>query len=504
MSDLLPKKILIVGGGTAGWMAAAALSRMFGHCSEITLVESEQIGTVGVGEATIPPIRNFNDILGISESDLLEETKATYKLGIDFTDWTRLGDQYFHPFGVHGASLDSRYLHHFWLKLRASGDQTPLDEYSICTVAAKLGKCGHASANPQSVLATFGSAYHFDAALYAKFLRSYAEMRRVKRIEGKVVDVQLRSEDGYIESVQLDNDAKLEADLFIDCSGFRGLLIEGALGAGFEDWSHWLPCDRAVAVPCEKVGPAVPYTRSTAQKAGWQWRIPLQHRTGNGLVYCSEYMDDEQAVDLLLSKLDGKPIADPNLLRFKTGARKKFWIKNCVALGLASGFMEPLESTSIHLIQSGITRLLDFFPGRDFDQANIDEYNRVSQIEFEEIRDFLILHYYATERTDSAFWDYCRTMKIPETLRHRIDLFASYGRMPPRAYDLFTNTSWIAVFIGQGIIPGGYDPLVDAHENAAIKQRLERARMQIRQAASSFPEHEQYIEHQLSKIKRAG
>jgi tryptophan halogenase len=504
VSDLLPKKILIVGGGTAGWMAASALSRMFGHCCDIKLVESEAIGTVGVGEATIPPIRNFNNVLGVSEADLLEKTKATYKLGIEFKDWGQIGDSYFHPFGVHGASLGARYLHHFWLKLRSNGDQTPLEEYSICAMAAKMGKCGSASANPKSVLAAFGSAYHFDAALYAKFLRSYAEMRRVQRVEGKVIDVQLRPEDGFIKSVQLDNGETLEADLFIDCSGFRGLLIEGALETGYEDWSHWLPCDRAVAVPCEKVAPALPYTRSTARSAGWQWRIPLQHRTGNGLVYCSEHMNDEQAVELLLSELDGSPMADPNLLRFKTGVRKKAWVKNCVALGLASGFMEPLESTSIHLIQSGITRLLDFFPGKDFDQANIDEYNRVSRIEYEEIRDFLILHYCATERTDSEFWNYCRTMDIPETLKHRINLFAGYGRMPPRALDLFTNTSWIAVFMGQGIIPQKYDPLVDAHETSATQQRMEQARMQILQMASNLPSHEHYIEHQLPKIKRAG
>jgi len=502
MSDILPKKILIVGGGTAGWMTAAALSRMFGHCCDIKLVESEAIGTIGVGEATIPPIRNFNGMLDIPEADLLEKTQATYKLGIEFTDWTRLGQSYFHPFGVHGASVDAKYLHHFWLKLKSMGSEVPLEEYSLCSVAAKMGKCASSTKDFRSIFSTVGSAYHFDAALYAKYLRGYAEARRVERVEGKVKDVQLRSTDGFIESVQLENGQVLEADFFIDCSGFRGLLIEGALEAGYDDWAHWLPCDRAIAVQCERQKSIIPYTRSTAKSAGWQWRIPLQHRTGNGLVYCSEHISDDEAAGTLLSDLDGKPLAEPNFLRFKTGVRRKFWIKNCVALGLASGFMEPLESTSIHLIQAGITKLLDFFPGRDFEQANIDEYNRLSRIEFEEIRDFLILHYYATERTDSDFWNYCRTMAIPETLQRRIDLFRSYGRFPRRAYDLFTETSWIAVFIGQGIIPQKYDPLVDIHDIQSVKHRLADAHQKIQEAVANLPEHERFITQQCIQAKQ--
>lgn len=503
MSTLLPKNIVIVGGGTAGWMAAAALSRMLGHKCNIRLVESETIGTVGVGEATIPPIRTFNNMLGIPEADFLKRTKATYKLGIEFANWTRQGHSYFHPFGVHGASIDARYLHHYWLKLRAEGDTTPLDAYSLCTLAARQSKCASPSTDPRSILATFGSAYHFDASLYAAYLRTYAEVRGVKRTEGKVVDVLLRGEDGFIKAIQLDSGQQIEADLFIDCSGFRGLLIESALGAGYEDWTHWLPCDRAIAVPCAKTNKLSPYTRSTAHAAGWQWRIPLQHRTGNGHVYSSEHMSDDEALSVLLNNLDGDPLAEPNFLRFKTGVRKKFWIKNCIALGLASGFMEPLESTSIHLIQAGITKLLDFFPGIDFDQTNIDEYNRLSTIEFEEIRDFLILHYYATERNDSNFWNYCRTMEIPDTLKRRINLFKKYGRIAPRAHELFTNTSWIAVFLGQGIIPAGYDPLVDAHDLSAITQRLAAARQQISQALNHLPSHEDFLAFQASPSRKA-
>ncbi len=503
MSNLLPQRILIIGGGTAGWMAAAALSRMLGHKCDIKLVESEAIGTVGVGEATIPPIRTFNNMLGISEVDFLHSTKATYKLGIEFKNWTRQGHSYFHPFGVHGASVNARYLHHYWLKLRAEGDTTPLDAYSLCTLAAKQGKCASPSTDSHSIMATFGSAYHFDASLYAAYLRQYAEMRRVTRIEGKVIDVVLRGDNGFVKGVQLDNGQKLEADLFIDCSGFKGLLIEGALGTGYKDWTQWLPCDRAIAVPCTKSGKLTPYTRATAHAAGWQWRIPLQHRTGNGHVYSSAHMSDDEALSILLNNLDGEPLAEPNFLRFKTGVRKKFWIKNCVSLGLASGFMEPLESTSIHLIQAGITKLLDFFPGNDFDQTNIDEYNRLSTIEFEEIRDFLILHYYATTRDDSAFWNYCRTMEIPDTLKRRINLFTKYGRIAPRAHELFTNTSWIAVFIGQGIIPSGYDPLVDAHDLATITQRLTAARQQINQAVNQLPSHEDYIAYQTSLTRKA-
>jgi tryptophan halogenase len=502
MSAQLPQKILIVGGGTAGWMTAAALARMMAHRVEITLVESEAIGTVGVGEATIPPIRSFNAMLGLDEAEFMAETKATYKLGIEFENWTREGHSYFHPFGLHGASPDARYIHHYWLKLKALGDMPPLDDFSICTVAAKMGRCGLPSADPASVMSTFGSAFHFDAGRYAAYLRRYAEARRVKRVEGKVGHVALRGEDGFIESVTLESGERLDADFFIDCSGFRGLLIEQALGAGYDDWTRYLPCDRAIAVPCARTGKTVPYTRSVAHRAGWRWRIPLQHRTGNGVVYASAHMSDDEALSLLMAGLDGDALAEPNFLRFQTGVRRKFWVKNCLAIGLSSGFMEPLESTSIHLIQAGITKLLDFFPGRDFKAANTEEYNRLARIEFEEIRDFLILHYKATERDDSAFWRYCRTMEVPETLVRRMELFRAYGRIPPRAYDLFTATSWIAVFMGQDVMPEAYDPLVDAHDVAEVRARLLGARQRIAQTAQNLPAHDELLTHLLARAKR--
>jgi len=499
LESILPRSIAVIGGGTAGWMTAAALARVVGAKCEITLVESAEIGTVGVGEATIPPIRNFNAILGLDEGEFLRETKGTYKLGIEFRDWTRLNHSYFHPFGVHGANLEGRYFHHYWLKLRQLGDETPLDAYSLCSLAAARGKAGPLTNDPRSVMATFGSAFHFDASLYARHLRNFAEKHGVKRLERKVVDVNLKGENGFIESVVFEGGDSISAEFFIDCTGFRGLLIEQALGAGYEDWTHWLPCDRAVAVPCESAGALSPYTRSTARAAGWQWRIPLQHRIGNGIVYSSAYMDDDKATATLLDNLDGAPLGDPRILRFTTGMRKKFWIKNCLAVGLSSGFMEPLESTSIHLIQTGITKLLDFFPDRTFDTADIDEYNRLTRLEFEGIRDFLILHYFATERNDSPFWDYCRTMEIPETLKHRIALFRGRGRIPPRlVYDLFTDTSWIAVFLGQGILPKSYEPLVDTHDVESVKQRLQSQKAMIEQAASAMPSHADYVRAQIN------
>lgn len=494
MESRLPRSIAVIGGGTAGWMTAAALARLVGGKSAITLAESAEIGTIGVGEATIPPIRNFNNILGLDERAFLRETKGTYKLGIEFRDWTRLGHAYFHPFGVHGVDINGRYFHQYWLKLRQLGDDAPIDDYSLCSVAAAGGKAGPLVSDPRSVFATFGSAFHFDAALYAAYLRRYAEARGVQRLERKVVDVSLNGESGFIEAVHFESGDRLEADFYIDCTGFRGLLIEGALQAGYEDWTGWLPCDRAVALPCENAETLIPYTRSTAREAGWQWRIPLQHRIGNGYVYSSRHISDDEAARTLMDNLDGAPIGEPRFLRFKAGMRRKFWIKNCLAIGLSAGFMEPLESTSIHLIQTGITKLLDLFPDRSFDPADITEYNRLTRLEFEGIRDFLILHYHATERNDSPFWDYCRTMDIPDALAHRIALFRGRGRMPLRmAYDLFTDTSWIAVFLGQGVAPRSYEPLIDAHDVDAVKSRLQAQRKLIAEAAASMPSHADYV-----------
>jgi len=455
------RSILIVGGGSAGWMTAAALANSIRTGCSITLVESEAIGTVGVGEATIPPIRSFNASLGIDERDFLKATKGTFKLGIEFVGWGRIGHRYFHPFGSYGRAFDIIDPHQYWLRAREAGDTSPLDDHCMAWHLSRAGKFSHPSQNPRSVMSTFEYAYHFDASLYAGFLRTYSEARGVSRVEGKIASVALGPENGHVESIRMEDGRQLKADFFIDCSGFRGLLIEGALGTGYNDWTHWLPCDRAVAVQCEPVEAPLPYTRSTAREAGWQWRIPLQHRVGNGYVYCSQYLSDTAATDTLLSHLDGAPTTEPKLLRFTTGRRKAFWSRNVVAIGLSSGFLEPLESTSIHLIQSGITKLLALFPDRDFDPAVIAEYNRLSSNEIERIRDFLILHYKLSERRDTELWKYCAGMDIPDTLAAKIEHFSRYGRLVQREADLFGPASWLAVHIGQFNLPRQTDPLSD-------------------------------------------
>jgi tryptophan halogenase len=494
MNERRIRSIAIVGGGTAGWMAAAALSHALPRslCS-ITLVESAEIGTVGVGEATIPPIRLFNQVLGIDEHDFVRSTQATFKLGIQFVDWTRLGSRYFHQFGTHGVDFDMVPLHQHWLKLKLAGEETPLEDYSMAWAAAARGKFMPPATDPRSALSTYLHAYHFDASLYAAYLRRYAEAKGVTRVEGKIVDVVLRGEDGFIERVKLGDEASVEADLFLDCSGFRGLLIEQALKAGYENWSHWLPCDRALAVPSEQ-GELTPYTRSTALEAGWQWRIPLQHRVGNGYVYCSQFIGDDAAAARLLGNLETKPLMDPKPLRFVTGHRRKFWDKNCVAVGLSGGFLEPLESTSIHMIQTAITKLLELFPDRDFDPLVIQEYNKRTQIEYDRVRDFLVLHYHAIERDDAPLWQYTRTMPIPETLAYKMEHFRRYGRFVSEGYELFHTPSWLAVYIGQNVLPKRYDPLADARDVNEVRQRLAAIRRVIVSAAESMPTQREYIE----------
>ena len=497
-------RIVIVGGGTAGWMAAAALSRLKRNgITSITLVESDDIGTIGVGEATIPPILSFNGLLGLDENDFLRHTQGTFKLGIQFVDWTRLGHTYMHPFGPIGADMEAIKFHQFWLKLHARRQTPWIEAYNVSAVAASLGRFQAKPVRP-GPLSTATYAYHFDASLYALYLRAYAETRGVVRREGKVVDVQLRGEDGFIEAVVLEGGLRVEGELFVDCSGFRGLLIEEALKTGYEDWSRWLPCDRAVAVPCEGPAEPSPYTRSTAREAGWQWRIPLQHRVGNGYVYSSQRISDEDATAVLMGSLEGEALADPRLLRFSTGMRRKAWNRNCVALGLAGGFMEPLESTSIHLVQAGISKLLALFPDRGFDPLETDEYNRHTASQWEQIRDFLILHYKAVERDDTAFWTDCRTMSVPESLERKIELFRGRGRLFRHEDDLFAESSWIAVLLGQGVIPQGYDPLVDTVNEAAVRQNLEMMRAHVRQTAEAMPTHAAYIAAHCAANRRAG
>jgi tryptophan 7-halogenase len=488
------RDIAIVGGGTAGWMAASILARRIARgFGTIRVIESPEIGTIGVGEATIPPIRLFNTALGINEDDFLRRTQGTIKLGIEFRNWSLLGRDYFHPFGVHGSSLDQVSLHQDWLRLRQAGDPSSFEDYSYNTVAARLGRVSVAGDCNDALSPVFSYAFHFDAGLYAQYLREYAQARGVVRIERKVVNVELRSEDGFIRALHLDDGQQIEADLFIDCSGFRGLLIEQALKTGYEDWTHWLPCDRAVAVPCESAGALTPYTRSTAREAGWQWRIPLQHRIGNGYVYCSRFISDDEAAATLLANLDGKALAEPRFLRFTTGRRKKFWNKNCIALGLASGFLEPLESTSIHLIQSGITQLAAIFPDRSFDPGDADQYNKLQIDEYDKVRDFIILHYKATTRDDAALWQYCADMQVPETLTYRTNLFRSSGRIAFEDRELFTEPNWLSVFIGQGIWPRRYDPLADIIPIDSVRTQLSRLKSLMRQTAEAMPTHANFI-----------
>ena len=487
------RKIIIVGGGSAGWMTAAALSNSLKQGCEIKLIESEEIGTVGVGEATIPPIRLFNETLGIDEREFVKATQGSFKLGIEFVDWAKLGQRYFHPFGPHGRPFDMVHLHHYWLRARADGDRSSLDDHSMAWALAKAGKFERPSPDPRNVFSTFDYAYHFDAGLYARYLRGYSEQRGVTRIEGKVGDVTLNSETGFVDNVTMEDGRVFGGDLFIDCSGFRGLLIEGALNTGYEDWTHWLPCDRAVAVPCGGVGDPTPYTRSTAREAGWQWRIPLQHRTGNGYVYCSQHISDADAADSLMANLDGKPLADPRSLRFVTGRRKSFWTRNVIAIGLSSGFMEPLESTSLHLIQAGISKLLALFPDRDFDNQVIDEYNRVSVTEFERIRDFIILHYKLTQRDDSPMWRATAAMDVPDTLQLKLDHFRKYGRLLAREMDLFAPPSWLAVHIGQLNFPDSTDPLAD-YRGVNGREWLAKLRSAMTAAAAQAPTHQQFID----------
>jgi tryptophan 7-halogenase len=488
------KKVVIVGGGTAGWMSAALLSKLMPRHLQIRLIESDEIGIVGVGEATIPQIRHFNATLGLDEDEFIRKTQGTFKLGIQFVDWTRLGHSYMHAFGsVGGRDLGLIQFYHYWIKLHLAGLVPDIGAYTFNKIAAEQNRFMRPVDMPNSPLANIFYAFHFDAGLYARYLRGIAESRGVQRTEGKILDTIVNGQSGFIEAVLLESGEKVEGELFIDCSGFRGLLIEHALKTGYEDWSQWLPCNRALAVPCVSVDDLTPYTRATARTAGWQWRIPLQHRTGNGYVYCSDFISDDEAAATLLKNLDGEPLADPRPLRFVTGRRKKFWNRNCVAIGLASGFMEPLESTSIHFIQSSIAKLISLFPNRRFSQVDIDEYNRQVGYEFERSRDFIVLHYKANERSDTPFWKHCREMPIPDELTHKIDLFRSSGRVFREHEELFTESSWVQVLLGQNVLPQAYHPMVDALSQDEIVDFVGKTRALLDRAAQVLPSHRDFI-----------
>ncbi|MEM8724593.1 MAG: tryptophan halogenase family protein [Pseudomonadota bacterium] len=489
------KRVIIAGGGTAGWMTAAALSKLVGPAGiSVTLVESEAIGTVGVGEATIPPIAKFNTQLGIDENAFVRETQATFKLGIEFNDWGGLGESYFHPFGRYGFDLEGLDFHQYWMRLREQGERSGLGDYSLNTLAAYAGKFLKPEPDHGQVIGQLGYAYHFDASLYAAFLRRFAEGKGAARIEGRIEHVDQDAETGLITGLRLDGDRLVAGDLFIDCTGFRGLLIGQAMGSEYCDWSHWLPCNRAVAVACEKNGDPVPYTRSTARKAGWQWRIPLQHRTGNGHVYCDAHKSAEEAEEVLLANLDGAPISSPNHLRFQTGHRASFWSGNCVAIGLSSGFLEPLESTSIHLIHMGIAKLISLFPGAIEAPQERAEYNRLMTDDFTHVRDFLILHYKATNRNDAPFWDYVREMSIPDSLTQKMELLRSRGRFFKYDAELFDLTSWLAVAEGQGWGPEGHSPIADAIGADNLEQSLANMRGVYSKTVAAMPSHQAYID----------
>ncbi|WP_043320667.1 tryptophan halogenase family protein [Microbulbifer sp. HZ11] len=483
------RKVVIAGGGTAGWMAAAALAKLLGKNLDIRLVESEAIGTVGVGEATIPTLHLFHQLLGIDEREMMAATNATFKLGIAFENWKEKGQDYIHSFGAAGKDCWACNFSHFWVRGRQLGIDYQIGDYTKEHLGARMGRY---AVSPRSERT---HAYHFDASLYATFLRRLAEKHGAVRIEGKIEQVQLDPHTGYIQSLMLESGERLEGDLFIDCTGFRGLLIDKALHTGFDDWGHWLPCDRAVAVQTGKAQSPVPYTRSIARESGWQWRIPLQSRTGNGLVFCSHYLDEENATKILLENVEGEPLNAPRVIPFRTGTRRQHWNKNCIAIGLSSGFIEPLESTSIHLIQRSIVRLLTLFPSRGVVQADVDEYNQLIREETENVRDFVVLHYKLTDRTDSEFWRHCRGMDVPESLARRMQVFEESGRVYQNGTELFGESSWLQVMLGQGLMPQTYHPIVDMMSERELTNFLDGIRRQVRDTVESWPHHMEFIEH---------
>jgi len=487
--------VTIVGGGTAGWMTAAALVKLLPTRCNVHLVESEAIGIVGVGEATLPHIRAFNERLGIDEAEFMATTRATFKLGIEFQHWGRVGDSYIHPFGTFGRGSGEPDFHHYWLRLRQAGHAVPdLENYSLACMMARLNRFALPNPDPDELTSTFGYAYQFDATLFAPYLRRLAEGLGARRTEGRIVEVVRDGESGDVSAVRLESGETIGGNLFIDCSGFVSLLLGKALGEPFQDWSKWLPNDRATAMPCRTETALTPYTGVIAMDAGWRWRIPLQHRTGNGYVYASAFLSDEKAAEALIASVEGEPIAAPRVLRFKAGRRERSWVGNVVGVGLASGFLEPLESTSIYLIQAAITALLELFPDGPIAPVLRDEFNRLVDLEYDRIRDFLILHYHATERSDSEFWNYVRTMEIPDTLKEKMELFRRRGRVVKYREGVFLDASWIAVYLGQGVIPAGHDMRADAPADDALLRAMETFRREVRATAEAMPDHRGHIQ----------
>jgi tryptophan halogenase len=487
-APLLPRRIVIAGGGTAGWMSAAAIARTLGPVAKVTLIESDAIGTIGVGESTIPPLVTYNRLLGINEAEFMRATQATFKLGIEFENWKNVGERYFHSFGGTGQDHWSAGFQHFWMEGRSRGHQAEYGEYCLELKAAEAAKFAHLPNERMNY------AYQLDSGLYAKFLRRMAEGDGTNRVEGKILSVERNSDDGDIAALLLDGERRIEGDLFIDCTGFRALLIEGALKAGYDDWTHWLPCDSAIAIQTASVRPPVPYTRAIAHDAGWQWRIPLQHRQGNGIVYASAHLDRDAALDRLLTTIEGERLVQPNFIGFQTGSRRLQWSHNCVAVGLSAGFMEPLESTSIHLIQRAVLRILRMLPAGPVSPRDVAEFNEQQMTDTVQIRDFLILHYKATERRDSAFWRYCAGMAVPDTLAQKIELFRETGRVFRKNEELFAENSWIQVMMGQGIMPQSWHPVAAKLSDDEIAALLGGIRETVSRQTASLPTHGHYVE----------
>ena len=487
MSEYTKRRVVIAGGGTAGWMTAAALARTMGNAIELTLVESDAIGTVGVGESTIPPLVNYNRLLGIPEADFMRATQATFKLGIEFENWKLEGEKYFHSFGTTGLDHWTAGFQHFWLHGQTKGHSASFDDYCMELQAAYAQRFAHLPDGRMNY------AYQLDSTLYGMFLRKLAEADGARRVEGKIAQVMLDSASGDIAALVLDSGQRIEGDLFIDCTGFRALLIEGALHVGFDDWTHYLPCDSAIAVQTASVRPPVPYTRAIAHDAGWQWRIPLQHRAGNGIVYCSRYLDRDAALDRLFSTIEGERLTEPNFIRFTTGARRKQWHRNCIAVGLSGGFMEPLESTSIHLIQRAILRLVRMMPMGAISERDVAEFNDQQMTDMLQVRDFLILHYKATDRRDSPFWRQCAHMDLPDSLTQKIELFRETGRVFRRNEELFGENSWVQVMMGQGIVPHAYHPVATKLSDQELDQLLAGLRDSVARTVASLPSHQDYV-----------